>query len=84
MSSNVRGKSRRTDEEIRGDLRNRLIADTRIGLIDDADRITIDVRDGVASLTGSVESEIAKRAAWDDSWDVPGVIDVYNKLRIIR
>ncbi|HEU4793481.1 MAG TPA: BON domain-containing protein [Nitrolancea sp.] len=84
MSSDVPDQPRRRDAEIRDDLRNRLIADTRIGLIDDADRITIDVRNGVATLTGSVESEMAKRAAWDDSWDVPGVFDVYNNLRIIR
>ncbi len=84
MSSDVPDQPRRRDAEIRDDLRNRLIADTRIGLIDDADRITIDVRNGVATLNGSVESEMAKRAAWDDSWDVPGVFDVYNNLRIIR
>ncbi len=84
MSSDVPDQPRRRDAEIRDELRNRLIADTRIGLIDDTDRITIDVRNGVATLTGSVESEMAKRAAGDDSWDVPGVIDVYNNLRIIR
>lgn len=84
MSSDVPDQPRRRDAEIRDDLWNRLIADTRIGLIDDADRITIDVRNGVATLNGSVESEMAKRAAWDDSWDVPGVFDVYNNLRIIR
>lgn len=84
MSSDVPDQPRRRDAEIRDELRNRLIADTRIGLIDDTDRITIDVRNGVATLTGSVESEMAKRAAGDDSWDVPGVIDVYNNLRIVR
>lgn len=84
MDSQVPDQSRRSDAEIRDDLRKRLIADTRVGLIENADRIAIDVRNGVVTLAGSVESEMAKRAAWDDSWDVPGVFDVYNNLHIIR
>ncbi|WP_051006722.1 BON domain-containing protein [Nitrolancea hollandica] len=84
MGSDLPGQSQRSDAAIRDDLRKRLIADTRVGEIEDANRIAIDVQHGVVTLTGSVASEMAKRAAWDDSWDVPGVKDVFNNLRIIR
>lgn len=84
MGPDMPGRSRRSDAAIREDLRQRLIADTRVGEIEDANRIAIDVRNGIVTLTGSVESEMARRATWDDSWDVPGVSDVFNNLRIIR
>lgn len=83
-SSDESNQAQQSDGKIRDDLRQRLTEDTRIGEIENASGITVDVQNGVVTLTGSVESEMAKRAAWDDSWNVPGVKDVFNNLRIIR
>lgn len=48
----------------------------------DAD-IRVDVKQGVVVLGGNVASWVAKRAAGDDAWDTPGVVDVSNQLRIV-
>jgi osmotically-inducible protein OsmY len=74
--------SGRPDEEIREALESRLIADTRIGVIEDTRRIGIAVRDGVVTLIGTVGSEMAKRAAGEDAWETPGVVNVLNNLDI--
>jgi osmotically-inducible protein OsmY len=38
----------------------------------------------VVVLTGDVSAVLAKRAAGDDCWDTPGVVDVSNQLRVVR
>jgi osmotically-inducible protein OsmY len=45
----------------------------------DAD-IKVDVDRRVIVLGGEVDSPDARRAAVDDAWDVPGVVDVSNRL----
>ncbi len=42
----------------------------------------VDVKQGVVVLGGQVSSWLAKRAAGDDAWDTPGVVDVSNQLTI--
>ncbi|MCZ7528599.1 MAG: BON domain-containing protein [Acidimicrobiia bacterium] len=42
--------------------------------------IKVDVKQGVVILGGEVSSWLAKRAAGDDAWDTPGVVDVSNQL----
>lgn len=42
--------------------------------------IKVDVKQGVVILGGEVPSWVAKRAAGDDAWDTPGVVDVSNQL----
>jgi osmotically-inducible protein OsmY len=42
--------------------------------------IRVDVKQGVVILGGEVPSWVAKRAAGDDAWDTPGVVDVSNQL----
>ena len=37
----------------------------------------------VVILTGDVSSTLAKRAAGDDAWDTPGVVDVSNQLQVV-
>ncbi len=68
----------RTDEQVADDVRNRLIWDSWV----DADQVDIQVRDAIVTLTGEVDSNVEKRAAGDDAWDTPGVVDVINNLRV--
>jgi len=42
--------------------------------------IKVDVKQRVVILGGEVPSWVAKRAAGDDAWDTPGVVDVSNQL----
>lgn len=51
----------RSDREVERDIESRLWWDPFV----DADRITIDVRDGLAHLTGAVDSEAMRQAATD-------------------
>lgn len=44
------------------------------------DYLRVDVKQGVVILGGMVSSWVAKRAAGDDAWDTPGVVDVSNQL----
>lgn len=44
--------------------------------------IKVDVKQSVVVLGGDVASTLAKRAAGDDAWDAPGVVDVSNQLRV--
>lgn len=42
--------------------------------------IKVDVKQKVVILGGEVPHWVAKRAAGDDAWDTPGVVDVSNQL----
>lgn len=44
--------------------------------------LVVHVKDGVVILQGEVDSRVAKRAAGDDCWDTPGVVDVSNQLEV--
>jgi osmotically-inducible protein OsmY len=44
--------------------------------------LRVDVKQSVVVLGGEVASTLAKRAAGDDAWDTPGVVDVSNQLAI--
>ena len=44
------------------------------------DDVRADVKQAVVKLGGTVRSSLAKRAAGDDVWDSPGVVDVSNQL----
>ena len=46
------------------------------------DTIRVDVKRNVIILTGDVSTSLAKRAAGDDAWDTPGVVDVSNQLAV--
>lgn len=46
--------------------------------------LKVDVKQGVVVLGGEVASWLAKRAAGDDAWDTPGVVDVSNQLVLNR
>jgi hypothetical protein len=69
---------RPSDQEIRGILVDQLREDpfTR------REAIHVTVSDAVVTLTGTVTSSLARRAADDDAWATPGVKDVENHLRV--
>ena len=68
----------RPDEEIRADILRSLESDPWV----DPSGINVRVEQGVVTLSGEVDSAIAKRAAEDDAWNKPGVVDVHNNLQI--
>ncbi|MDP4508376.1 BON domain-containing protein [Nonomuraea sp. NBC_00507] len=67
-----------TDREIKSQLVDRLRDNPHTK---DAD-IRVDVKQRVVILGGDVSTWLAKRAAGDDAWDTPGVVDVSNQLVI--
>lgn len=48
----------------------------------DPNQVAVQVRDGVAVLTGSVNSPVAKHAAQEAAHRVPGVLDVINHVQL--
>jgi osmotically-inducible protein OsmY len=66
-----------TDGEVRALLVDRLREDPFTRKED----IRVQIHDGVVTLSGEVSSSIARRAADDDAWATPGVMDVENHLR---
>ena len=68
----------RSNSDIREDIKYRLKSDATI----DAGLITVKVNDGKVTLEGSVASAAEKSRATTDSWIVPGVTSVDNKLDV--
>ena len=71
---------KRSDDEIRDDIRERLALDERV----DHSDIDVKVRDGVVMLQGSVDDKTSKKRAEDVADLVIGVRDVHNQLRLRR
>jgi hypothetical protein len=69
--------ARRSDDRIKEDVSDRLA----ISPVLDASEITVDVRDGHVTLTGSVTDRSDKRLAEDLAYSIRGVQDVLNRLR---
>jgi hypothetical protein len=70
----------RSDERIREDVSDSLTDDPEV----DASEITVDVRDGEVTLTGTVQSREEKRAAEACAEQVSGVREVLNQVRVSR
>ena len=68
----------RSDERIREDINDRLMADDRI----DASEIDVKVKNGEVTLTGTVDDRYTKRLAEDVAESVMGVNDVMNQIRV--
>jgi osmotically-inducible protein OsmY len=68
----------RSDDRIKEQLSDRLMDDDDI----DATEISIDVKNGEVTLTGTVNSREEKRAAEDIAEQSPGVREVQNHLRV--
>ena len=72
--------SHQTDGQIKSDVVDRL----RQNVHTKDHTLTVNVESGMVVLTGDVSTVLAKRAAGDDCWDTPGVVDVSNQLRVGR
>jgi hypothetical protein len=66
------------DVELEQAIRVNLYQDTWI----DADRIEVEVEDGVVILRGEVDDHMQSRYAWDDAWETDGVRGVLNQLTV--
>ena len=69
---------RRSDERMQEDINDRLTWHGQV----DASEVMVDVKDGIAKLTGTVNSRYEKRLAEDIAESIPGVVDVENNLKI--
>lgn len=67
-----------TDEEIKMDVDEHLYWDERV----DASKVAVIVTDGAVTLTGTVPTRAAVRAAFEDAWAVRGVRRVENHLMV--
>ncbi len=70
--------SDRSDGQVKSDVVNRL----RDNVHTKDHKLTVNVHGGAVVLEGDVSSALAKRAAGDDAWDTPGVVDVSNQLHV--
>jgi osmotically-inducible protein OsmY len=68
----------RSDERIREEVSDRLMADDMI----DASEIEVIVKQGEVTLKGSVDNRWAKRRVEDLAEQVMGVLDVMNQIRV--
>ena len=66
------------DNDVRQLVRESLYSDSWL----DADRIEVEVREGVVTLRGEVGDYMEARYAWDDAWESPGVRGVVNNLTV--
>lgn len=71
-------RRRRPDDELKHDVEEALFYDTWVN----ADAITVEVSDGVVTLTGELPNYDEVRFATDDAWDVDGVIGVRCLLTV--
>jgi hypothetical protein len=77
MGRGPRGYSR-SDDRIREDVNDRLTDDPWV----DASDIDVQVRQGIVTLSGRVDSREAKRRAEDIAESCSGVRDVTNQIRV--
>lgn len=73
-------KHRRPDGELRKEVQEALFYDTWV----DAEAITVEVKDGIVTLSGQLPSYEEVRYATDDAWDVDGVVGVRTELTVAR
>jgi hypothetical protein len=82
QARNHKGKGprgyQRSEERILEDINHRLYEDPYV----DASDIEVKIENGVAILTGHVDSRNAKRRAEDIAESVRGITDVENRLRV--
>ena len=67
-----------TDSEIAAEVQKRIDADATIRY----EKVTVNFNNGVATLSGNVDSDAARTAAANDAAQVAGVKTVVNNLQI--
>jgi osmotically-inducible protein OsmY len=67
------------DREIRALLVDRL----RDHVLTRRELVRVSVERGEVTLSGEVPSSAARRAADDEAWNTPGVVNVHNHVRIM-
>lgn len=70
---------KRSDERIKEEVSEALYRDYHV----DASEIEIEVKEGVVTLSGTVENREAKRSAEECIENLSGVQDVHNRIRIV-
>jgi hypothetical protein len=82
-NENYRGRGpknyRRSDDRIRDEVCEALTDDWSV----DATEISVEVKDGEVTLSGTVPSREQKRRAGDCAERIGGVHDVFNRLRVV-
>jgi len=66
------------DVELEQTVRMSLFLDTWL----DADRIEVEIDDGVVILSGEVDDHLQARYAWDDAWETDGVRGVISRIEV--
>lgn len=66
------------DDDLAHAVRASLFQDTWL----DAERIEVEVEDGIVRLTGEVDDFLEARYAWDDAWETDGVRGVINQITV--
>lgn len=74
----LRNYVERTNEELAASVMNVLVRDRMV----DASDIAVNASDCRITLNGRVGSYAQKRAAEEDAWWTPGVVDVVNRLQV--
>lgn len=72
-------RSARLDEDIKRDVVDQLYWDARV----DASKVGVRVDGGRVRLSGTLPSQLARRAALMDAWDVAGVEHVEDAMSVI-
>jgi osmotically-inducible protein OsmY len=65
-----------------GDIKSEVVDRLRENLYTRDHKLKVNVHSGAVVLEGTVDTALAKRAAGDDAWDTPGVMDVSNQLQV--
>ena len=66
-----------------GDLKSEAVDRLRGNALTKSSTLEVNVQAGVVVLAGDIPTAVAKRAAGDDCWDIAGVLDVSNQLRVV-
>lgn len=66
-----------------GDIKSLVVDQLKANPKTSDEDLRVDVKQKVVILGGQVSSWLAKRAAGDDAWDTPGVVDVSNQLEVV-
>lgn len=75
----IEPKRSQADRQVREDVCETLTVHNVV----DATAIEVDVKEGIVTLSGTVCSREERRLAQDAVYDVPGVLDVVNNLRVV-